>query len=137
MAGHKDSVIAASVGLTPAGLARIVALPEYRDLEQSVLDGTISAMDQALVGKADLIKNMYREAVPLAIRAQLDAVVQRRDLRAALAAAKDILNRDPDHTLPESKPDSVTQPGLSDDQIKALSGDADKAAEQVRKVTVQ
>lgn len=135
VAGVKDAVIAASVGLTPAGLARIVALDEFKDLQDSILHGTISKMDQALAGKADLIKQQFREGVPLAMRTLLETVTQRRDLRAAMAAASEILDRDPDGTLLKAKDKSAgdgvpANGGLSDEQIKSFAAHGDAVAKE-------
>jgi hypothetical protein len=93
-----DGKIAEMFGLTQSGFSRIIATQEYKDAETSVLANTITKLDESLAGRADLIRDTYKVAVPAATRALLDAVLQRRDLRASIAAATEILDRDPDRT---------------------------------------
>jgi hypothetical protein len=127
VAGHRDAIIAQTVGLTPAGLARILALPEYKDVEQAVLQGTISKMDMALAGRADLLRQEFKVGVPLAMRTLLEAVQQRRDLRAALEASKELLDRDPDRVFAKAsrQPEAPTVPTLSGEVLQALAPSAD------------
>ena len=131
VAGHKDAFIASVVGLTPAGLARIVSLPEYKDVENAVLSGTISKMDMALAGRADLLRQEFKVGVPLAMRTLLEAVQQRRDLRAALEASKELLDRDPDRVFVKASrsetaaQQSITIPG---EVLTALAPSADSVA---------
>lgn len=137
VAGLKREQIAKAVGLTPAGVDRILALDEYKAEEEKVLAETVGAMDRALVGKADLIRQEAREAVPVAIRTLLETARQRKDLRAALAASKEILDRDPDRTLPQQRSASqadglgqnfLGQPALPSDQMSALLKENDNMA---------
>ena len=93
-----DGKIAEMFGLTQSGFSRIIATQEYRDAEAAVLANTITKLDEALAGRAEEIRDTYKVAVPAATRALLDAVLQRRDLRASIAAATEILDRDPDRT---------------------------------------
>jgi hypothetical protein len=96
VAGIRDNIIAAKLGMTQSGLSRIVALPEYQELEEAVLMGTVSKMDQALAGRADAMKEYLRQGVPVALRALVETVSQTKDLRARLSAASELLDRDPD-----------------------------------------
>lgn len=93
-----DGKIAEMFGLTQSGFSRIIATQEYKDAEAQVLANTITKLDESLAGRADLIRETYKVAVPAATRALLDAVLQRRDLRASISAATEILDRDPDRT---------------------------------------
>ena len=129
--GQKDSVIAAAVGLTPAGLARILSLPEYKDIEQAVLNGTVTKMDQQLAGNRAALMQEFKVGVPLAMRTLLEAVQQRRDLRTAMAAASEILDRDPDRIFSKAKGDAPQAPTLDGNALAALAGHADTAAKQV------
>lgn len=101
VAGNKDLAIAEEIGLSYAGLARILALPEYKECEARVHDELIGKMDNALADsrtelirkkKAEALKQQIRDAVPDALQNVLDAVQQKRDLRASL----ELLDRDPD-----------------------------------------
>jgi hypothetical protein len=136
VAGHRDAIIAQTVGLTPAGLARIVALPEYKDVENAVLQGTISKMDIALAGRADLLRQEFKVGVPMAMRTLLEAVQQRRDLRASLQAASEILDRDPDRVFAKAgRTDSQPQvPTLSGEVLSALQTGADAVATKLANV---
>lgn len=103
VAGIKDVRIAALVGLTNGGLQRILALPEYKEHEESILHGTLSKMDEALAGRVNEMKREFAVGVPAAMRALLETVTQRRDLRARLAAASEILDRDPDRAFAKTR----------------------------------
>jgi hypothetical protein len=80
-------------------LQQIIQTPEYCELEEALLEGRVSEMDEAIAGNIEELRNTFKVAVPVAARTLLDIVSQRRDLRASLAAAKEILDRDPDHTF--------------------------------------
>jgi hypothetical protein len=136
VAGLKDAVIAATVGLSPPGLARILALPEYKEVEDSILQGTISKMDLALAGRADLCRQEFKVGVPMAMRTLLDTVQQRRDLRASLKAAEEILDRDPDRTFVKvSKVEPAVQtPTLTGEVLQALAPQADKVTSSLKGV---
>jgi len=99
VAGVPDVRIAALLGMSNSGLQRILALPEYQQIEQSVLQGHLTNMDDALAGKVDEMRKAFQVGVPAAMRCLLETVTQRRDLRAAMAAASEILDRDPDRAF--------------------------------------
>jgi DNA-binding transcriptional MerR regulator len=103
MAGIKDTKIAELLNMTQSGLAQILASQEYKDYEESYLQGHLSKMDEALAGKISEIRKNFQPLVPAAMRALVDAVTQRKDLKASLEAAKEILDRDPDRTLNKNK----------------------------------
>jgi len=146
VAGIKDVRIAALVGLTNSGLQRILALPEYQEHEQSILDGTISKMDEALAGRVQEMKREFSVGVPAAMRALLETVTQRRDLRARLAAASEILDRDPDRAFAKTRlgqsevapgvslPDAVLEVAAKQGAAVAASLTAEQAA---KKETIQ
>jgi hypothetical protein len=136
VAGQKDAVIAGAVGLTPQGLARILSLPEYKDVERAVLTGTVTKMDMALAGNRAALCQEFKVGVPLAMRTLLEAVQQRRDLRASLEAAKEILDRDPDRVFTKSRADGVGggPPTLDAGTLASLSGNADKVATSLKGV---
>jgi hypothetical protein len=102
-----DKQIAELVNMTPAGLAHLIKTPEYVDLEESLLSGRVSKMDEELAGDMEELRNNFRVAVPVAARTLLEVVQQRRDLRAAMSAASEILDRDPERTF--IKAQKVTQ----------------------------
>lgn len=107
-----DKKIADMLGMTVSGLARLLATSEYVEYEAALMNAHLSAMDRALAGKVEAIQNECRVAVPAALRALVDVVTQRRDLKAAFAAAKEILDRDPDRTLPASSDQEAVAPGV-------------------------
>lgn len=127
--GIRDGVIAAKLNISQSGFSRIIALPEYKDVEECVLNGTVSKMDEALAGRADALKENFRFAVPVACRALLEAATQQRDLRARIAAAKEILDRDPDKIFATGVVRAEDNaPAVSEAALKALEESADKAA---------
>lgn len=139
IAGIRDGVIAAKLGYTQSGLSRILALDEYKELEEALLQGHLSKMDKQLAGNVDALAKHFELAVPAALRTLFDTVVQRRDLRAALSAASEILDRDPKGTFSTKKvrlDDNMNTPGVSTEMLSKLAPDADKVADEVKAVKV-
>lgn len=127
IAGVSDGRIAQLINMTPSGLARLLATPEYVEYEAALMQGHLTAMDRALSGKVEAIHNELRQAVPAALRALVDTVTQRRDLKAAMAAAKEILDRDPDRTLVHAGEQAVA-PGVPAEVIAAAAEEGNKIA---------
>ena len=98
--------------MTPSGLAQLLATQEYQDYEAALMNGHLTAMDQALAGKIDALREGCRQAVPAALRCLVDAVTQRRDMKTAFAAAREILDRDPDRSLPAAASEEAVAPGV-------------------------
>jgi hypothetical protein len=128
IAGITDTKIAELIHMTIPGLARILATAEYKDYEAALLNGHLTDMDRALAGKVSAIHQEIRSAVPAALRCLVDTVTQRRDLKAALQAAKEILNRDPDHVLPESVSGEGIAPGIPAEVLDAAIAEGNKIA---------
>lgn len=127
--GIRDGVIAAKLNISQSGLSRILSLPDYKDVEQAVLCGTVSKMDEALAGRADALKEYAKQGVPVALRALLEAATQQRDLRARISAASEILDRDPDRLFAKGQARlDPTAPAISEESLKALDAVADKTA---------
>jgi hypothetical protein len=103
VAGISDTRIAELLKMTTSGLARILATPEYKEFEASYLNGQLTEMDRRMAGRIEEIHNEARAAVPAAMRCLVEAVTQKKDLRAAIDAAKEILDRDPDRALVKSR----------------------------------
>ena len=99
IAGVTEVKIADLLGVTVQAIRQIIVSDDYKQEEEAVLNAHLSAMDEALAGKVSVIHQQFRAAVPAAMRALVDAVTQRRDLKTAIAAAGEILDRDPDRTL--------------------------------------
>lgn len=97
--GMKDGSVATLVGLSTSGLSRIIALPEYQEIERQLLDGGITKLDEAVAEKHEEMKKLFAPAVPAAMRTLVEVVTQRRDLRAAVAASIEVLDRDPDRNF--------------------------------------
>jgi hypothetical protein len=96
-----DQKIADMVGLTPQALALAIKTPTYKEIEDGLLEGRLTQIDEQLAGEDEQIRDLARAAVPAALRALVEGVTQRRDLRSALVAAKTILQFDPNKTLTE------------------------------------
>lgn len=129
IAGVTDIRIAALMQMTLSGLARILASQEYIEYEAALMNGHLGAMDEALAGKIKEIQGECRRAVPAALRALVDTVTQRRDLKAALQAAKEILDRDPDRTLVNATEQETIAPGVPAEIINKAAEEANKIAE--------
>lgn len=97
--GLKDYQIAQLLGLSQGGFSRIISLPEYQEEETRQLNGGISKLDEALAGKQEEMKKAFQVGVPMAMRTLMEAVQQRRDLRSAIAASVELLDRDPERTF--------------------------------------
>jgi hypothetical protein len=131
VAGIRDGIIAVRMGLSQAGLSRIVALDEYREYEESVLQGLTSKMDEALAGKVKEMEAYFAQGVPVALSTLLETCRQRRDLRAAMSAATEILDRDPKGTFSKKRvsiDDNAQAPSVSAEMLGHLNADADAAA---------
>lgn len=128
VAGITDTKIAAMLGMSMSGLARLLGTQEYKDEEAAYMNGHLSAMDRAMAGKIEAIHQECRQAVPAALRALVDVVTQRRDLKAAMAAAKEILDRDPDKSLVTSKSDEPIAPGIPAEVINAAAEEGNRIA---------
>lgn len=115
IAGISEVKIADLLGMTVQAVRQIVASQDYKDEEEAILNGHLSAMDEALAGKVAVIHQQFRNAVPAAMRALVDAVTQRKDLKTAIAAAGEILDRDPDRILSKR---SAKQSGEEDNAPK-------------------
>ena len=99
VAGVSDVTICKAEGLDYTQLKYLRSLKEFIELREDILQGHLTEMDKALAGKVELLRGELRAAVPAALRALVDTVNQRRDLRSSLAAAKEILDRDPDRIM--------------------------------------
>ncbi len=137
IAGITDTKIQQLLGMSSSGLAQILATDEYKEYEAALLNGHLSAMDRALAGKVEAIQQECRTAVPAALRCLVDVVTQRRDLKAAFAAAREILDRDPDRTLPASVDAEPVAPGVPAEVISQAAEEGNKIAQNyVDKVKV-
>lgn len=130
--GIKDVHIAANLNITNSGLQRILRLQEYKDLEEAELEGHLSKMDEKLAGRRELLEAQWRQAVPVAVRGILEVAMQKRDLRAALAAHKEILDRDPDKIFAAKSVSTDGQgPSLPKGVIMNAAEEANKTAAQI------
>jgi len=130
VAGVRDGVIAVKLQMTQSGLSRILALPEYQEFEQAVLQGHVSKMDDLLAGKIKDMEAYFEKSVPVALRTLLETCTQRRDLRAAMSAAGEILDRDPQGTFSKKSKVALQEnaPAVSEQFLQSVAVAADKAA---------
>jgi hypothetical protein len=135
--GFKDDRIAQAIGLTPAGLAQLKQRPEYKNIEQEVLQGEINTFDEALAGDIKALRNEFAVGVPLAMRALVENVMQKKDLKTQLEAAKELLDRDPNRTFSkENQPQAGNGPVLPQSVIDNLAEEADKVAAEINSKVV-
>ena len=140
IAGVSDRAILAAEKIDVAQLQYLRKIPEYIELRQDLLEGHLTEMDRAIAGKVDILRQEVRQAVPSALRCLIDAVNQRKDLRTALAAAGEILDRDPDRVFLKSKEmggvagDSVQLPNTI---VENMTVDADKVAASINQKSNQ
>jgi len=132
-AGIKDVQIARALNITNSGLQRILRTHEYIDYEEAYFQGHLSKMDEKMAGKIDLLNRHMRAAVPMALRTIMDVAMQRKDLKSALAASKEILDRDPDRTFNADVTHDAPGAGLPTALFESLVKDADGVAVAVKK----
>jgi hypothetical protein len=133
--GVRDTVIQHLLGIQPPAFRYLTELPEYKDVEEQILLGHLTELDEATAGQVSVLRQQAREAVPSALRCLVEAVNQRRDLRTALAAAGEILDRDPDKTFVKSKgnePIDISGHRLPDTLMEVTSKDADSVIEDLK-----
>ena len=126
----RDVAIARAINMTNSGLQRVLRTSEYLEIERCVFEGTLSKLDFEIAKNTTLLHKMIEPAVPAALQAMVDSVVQRRDLRTALAAAKEILDRDPKRTFVSASTSARTD-SLPQALIESISRDADGVATSV------
>lgn len=133
VAGIKDQVIQIREGITAPAFQYLIKLPEYIEVEEAVFDGCVSAMDKAIAGNVEALRHEVRGAVPAALRTVIEVANQRRDLKTALAASLELLDRDPDRVAQKSKPSEIPIDGvrLPDGVIDIVSKEADKVTEEI------
>lgn len=132
--GFADARIAQAVGLTPAGLAGLKQRPEYKDIEAEILAGSITAFDEAIANDIQAMKAEFSVGVPLAMRALVDGVLQRKDLKTQIEAAKELLDRDPNHTFSKNSvvgDGRPTAPTLPQNVLDNLTKSADEVAKEI------
>lgn len=94
-AGIKDQVIMRMLGISQFCISRIIKLDEYKDTEAAILVGALTKFDEVIALRTDVMKQYFASAIPASMRALVDTVLQKRDLKARLEAAREILDRDP------------------------------------------
>lgn len=141
VAGVRDGQIADIVKLTRSGLSRIIALDEYKDTEMAILTGNTTKMDEELAGQVEKMRAQFKVAVPAAMRAMMDNVLQKRDLRARMEAAKEIMDRDPEGTFAKNPTgqNRGVDPfiGIPDGILKTVREDADVVADSLKNTKVK
>lgn len=133
-----DKKIAELVGLSPAGLSKILTDPDYMEMEEAAQEGRLSDIERTLSEDEEALRKGFREAVPAALTALVETVVQRRDLRSRLAAAKEILDRDPDAQFLAKSGKSgdvgngTNAPALPSDIVASLAVEGNKAVASIK-----
>lgn len=97
--GLTDKMIADLLGISQSNFSQVIALDEYKEAEAALAAGDIQQLDVALAGRTKELRDAFAPLVPASMRALQDAVLQRRDLKTALTAAKIILEHDPQGTF--------------------------------------
>lgn len=131
--GVSDKQVCNFLRISQGGLSRIVALQEYKDVEATILQGFVTKTDEVLAGRVDQMRAHFSTAVPAAMQTLVEAVKQRRDLRAAIAASKEILDRDPQKTFAVQKAgvEQGAQTNLPASVMASLAADGAKIASSI------
>jgi hypothetical protein len=134
VAGIADKKIAETYSMSYQALAQLLMTQEYKDEEQAVLHGQISKIDEAMAGNIDIIKKTARLGVPVALQCLLDSAMQRKDLKAAILASKELLDRDPDQSL--AKQPEAQAPQVPAGVLKSAIDIGNKVAQSYDKAKV-
>jgi hypothetical protein len=94
-------------------------------------------MDEALAGRTKEMRQAFESAVPAAMRTLVEAVTQRRDLRAAIDASREILDRDPKRTFAKAGKDNVGDAVQGTVLPAEVLANADSQANELIKKTIQ
>jgi CRISPR/Cas system CSM-associated protein Csm2 small subunit len=126
--------VAEQMGLSYSGLRRILACPEYQEIENRVRKTVVGRMDEVLDKRAQLrsqLREEMEDLVPDAMKVLVEQVKQKRDLRAALEA----LDRDPQRTL--SKQNNVSLPQQTPSIPASVLDTAVRDAELAREILIR
>lgn len=126
--GISDKIICQREGFDHAALKYLRSLSDYQEIRDDLLQGHLTKMDEAMAGNIEILRREVRQAVPAALRCLIDTVNQRKDLRTALAAASELLDRDPDKLFLKSK--EVGAIPASGDLPTSLQDEVTKAADE-------
>lgn len=138
--GKKDSWIAQVIGMSCGGLSRILATDEYRQIEASVRQQLIGKMDNALEQqRVQIMRQQLADAVPDALKFIIDTCRQGQDMRARMAAAKEVLDRDPQRLFSKgstNREDTTQSPSnLPPEFLATAQSESDKAVDILARVT--
>lgn len=133
VAGLKDADIQSREGITAPAFHYLVNLDEYKVRQDEILKENLSKMDNVLAGNVEALRNEIRNSVPSALRTIIEVANQRKDLKTALAASLELLDRDPDRVAQKCKPSEIPVDGyrLPDNVIDVVSKEADKVATEI------
>lgn len=134
--GITDAEIARQFGLSNGGFARLVSTPEYKELEMGVLSHVTTKQETHLDGNMEMLKKQFAKNIPIVMQSILDIVMQKRDLKASLEAAKVWLDRDPARTLAlegsrSNGQGAASTPPLPDEVLRQLKEDSDNVISEV------
>jgi hypothetical protein len=135
--GMRDSRVAQILGMSYGGLSRILATPEYKQIEASVRISLVGKLDAKVEQqRVSIIEQQMREdlanAVPDALKFIIDTARQGQDLRARLAASREVLDRDPKRLFVKASRNEVVNPNaqsLPDAVLANVRSEADKATD--------
>lgn len=144
LGGVAPKYIADLLGVDIHTYYALINRPEYKEMEEALALGHLTKMDEALAGRTELLRQEFRIGVPAAIRALIDAVTQRRDLKACISAAVELIELDPDKTFSRARGEGEAAQDVGpvpEVMLKNLQAEADVVAasltQKVKNVTVQ
>jgi hypothetical protein len=92
--GLPDAAIAFHIGLTPAGLATLKQSDEYKRMQVTGLTHVLGKEDEDLAEDTQLLREMLKDQVPVAMQTMADLILQRTDPKLAFQVAESVLDRD-------------------------------------------
>jgi hypothetical protein len=121
------ATICVQLHLEQSELSYIMGLPEFLAEQDKVLGTTVSAQDRALAGNTNRLRAEFRNAVPGALRTLVAAAHQSRDLKLAVTASMELLDRDPDRNFSKQRGgEAVVDIVQNEDALLAAASIADQ-----------
>lgn len=114
---YSDAEIAQMIGITPGGYAQMKMRPEYVDIRNSIKHGILQECDALIYDDIETLHDRVAQQVPGALQTIFDACQQRRDMKLAVSAAKDIIEIDNRLTAAKKIDVTVKKQDTEDDAV--------------------
>lgn len=140
----KQTEVAAHIGVTTVTLSQWQADPTWKDLQNQIITGVLSHVDEGLAEDINAQRLTLKRAVPLALQNLVDLALQTSNPAIKLKATQEILDREGNHArvtrvgLPTEAQGGVASSidnDVANALLQALSA-AQAAKQQPKEVTI-